>query len=449
MQTNHVGTSGQIVGLQSVASDLVRLESLLACQNDETMQALRNFSDSPDLMQLLQLHQKQSNELDLFRVLGVQDSELAHSNFLAWLLDPRQNHGLGAYFLKAFLSCTCREAARLGLPSITPARIHAINWDSSEVRREWEYVDLLILNREAKFVCAIENKIWADEGIGADGKSQLTWYRETLKRHFPAFTKHYVFLSPTGMPSRVLKERKYWTPERYATVRELVSQTLQDRGATISVEAHTFMRQYMATLRSNIVPEFNEVAKLARALYLKHRAAIELIYQYKPNYRDDMRKIVAETVAQQGRWQIKDEDAWWFRFRPTEWDQFQAMNSGTGWSSQSLLLCQLYCTHDNTHFYLAVAPGSNQVVREKIFEAARQNPHLFNSANRAFSDGFLTIHQQEHILDASDFSSWDDENAPRAPSLRKWLKNFAENQFPAMNEVIVNCFREYEAEQTC
>ena len=266
MQTNNVETAERIEGLQSVVPNLERLENLLACQNRETMQSLRNFSDAPDLLQLLQLHREQLNELDFFKVLGVQDSELAHSNFLAWLLDPRQNHCLGAYFLKAFLSRTCREAARLALPSITPARIHAIDWVSSEVRREWEYIDLLILNREAKFVCAIENKVWADEGIGSDGKSQLTWYRATLNGHFPTFTKHYVFLSPSGMPSQVPKERKHWTPARYAMVRELVLQTLQDRGATISVETRAFIRQYMATLRSNIVPESNEVAQLARAL---------------------------------------------------------------------------------------------------------------------------------------------------------------------------------------
>ena len=142
MQTNDDGTSWEIAGLHSVSPDLEQLKNLLAYQNHETTQALRNFSDAPDLMQLLQLHRKQLNELYFFRVLGVQDSELAHSNSLACLLDPHQNHCLEAYFLKAFLSRTCREAARLGLPSITPARIHAIDWVSSEVHREWEYIDL-------------------------------------------------------------------------------------------------------------------------------------------------------------------------------------------------------------------------------------------------------------------------------------------------------------------
>ena len=53
--------------------------------------------------------------------------------------------------------------------------------------REWNYIDILVLNREARFVCAIENKINADEGFDEDGRSQLSRYRETLAREFPDF----------------------------------------------------------------------------------------------------------------------------------------------------------------------------------------------------------------------------------------------------------------------
>ena len=161
-----------------------------------------------------------------------------------------------------------------------------------------------------------------------------------------------------------------------------------------------------------------------------------------------MRKIVEDTVAQQNRWQIKDQDAWYFRFRPTEWDQFATMNSGTGWQSQSLLLCQLYCTNDNSHFYLTLSPGADQKVRRKIYETATQNPHLFNSTRSAFSEGWLPIHREENILEDADLDRWDDEDAPGRRKLRNWLSNFADQQFPAMNEVIVKCLQDYEAERS-
>ena len=36
-------------------------------------------------------------------ILGVARSELAHSNMLAWLLDPNETHGLGLFPIRKFL----------------------------------------------------------------------------------------------------------------------------------------------------------------------------------------------------------------------------------------------------------------------------------------------------------------------------------------------------------
>ena len=56
------------------------------------------------------------------------------------------------------------------------------------------------------------------------------------------------------------------------------------------------------------------------------------------------------------------------------------------------------------------------------------------------------MHEQEdYILDVSDYGVDWDNGATRA-KIETWVQNFAENNFPAMNEVIVNCLREYEAE---
>ena len=57
------------------------------------------------------------------------------------------------------------------------------------------------------------------------------------------------------------------------------------------------------------------------------------------------------------------------------------------------------------------------------------------------------MHQEtDHILDEGDYGVGWDDGTTRA-KLDAWVDNFAANQFPAMNEVIVNCFREFEAEQ--
>ena len=200
MQTDAVEQQEQIAALRDfAATGLAELERLLAGEKQAQIAALENFADEPDLKRLRELAEEQRAEFDAIDFLRLSNDEEFHSNFLAWLLGPQQNHGLGDYFLKTFLYQTCTAASKLGISAITPARIHATDWSQTEVRREWQYIDILILNRDARFVCAVENKIWAAEGIDADGTSQLTRYRETLKREFPDFTRRYVFLSPKGV----------------------------------------------------------------------------------------------------------------------------------------------------------------------------------------------------------------------------------------------------------
>ena len=44
-----------------------------------------------------------TGKFNLFDVLKVSRTEIRHSNMLAWLMDPNENHGLGDAFLKGIL----------------------------------------------------------------------------------------------------------------------------------------------------------------------------------------------------------------------------------------------------------------------------------------------------------------------------------------------------------
>ena len=57
------------------------------------------------------------------------------------------------------------------------------------------------------------------------------------------------------------------------------------------------------------------------------------------------------------------------------------------------------------------------------------------------------MHEEpEYILEDADYGVGWDDGSTRA-KIEAWVSNFAENQFPAMNGVIIKCLEEYEAEQ--
>jgi hypothetical protein len=45
--------------------------------------------------------------VNVFRVLGLERYEIRHSNMLAWLFNPKENHGLRDGFLRMFLEKLC------------------------------------------------------------------------------------------------------------------------------------------------------------------------------------------------------------------------------------------------------------------------------------------------------------------------------------------------------
>lgn len=437
---------------------LVKLNSLAVVQRDE----LLNDVDPVDqlcafravlkgdgrLAKLKCLAAEKRRDFDIFEVLKIHHLEYIHSNFLSWLLDPGESHGIESHFLRNFLSRTVAAAQQQAICTMSPDRIHSADWAETEVRREWRYIDILILNRKAGFVCAIENKVWAEEGIGEDGKSQLAWYRETLESEFPDFDRHLVFLSPRGMASKSETERKFWVTEDYVTIQQLIVETLRENSGSAIPEVQWFLTQYEATLRRNIVTESSEVGELARQIYLEHREVIELISRHKPDYAADIKQILEEAISQQDDWLLDTESGSYVRFRSSRWDRFESMRTGTGWgASPALLLFEFYCPTDPTGTWgaaLTLGPGTDEAVREQLFETARQNPELFRPRHGSLQGGHTMLDEyRRDLLEESDLGArWADGTA-RA-KLMEWVKRYADDEFPEIDDAIVECLESFE-----
>lgn len=437
--------------LKRMVADLGSLEQLLS-DADPVVQltAFREWAASDShLEELMCLVADSQDEFDIFDILRIHHLELVHSFFLSWLLNPQQNHGIGSYFLHNFLSHAVEAAQEQGVATPPASRIHTIDWSETEVLREWRYIDILILNRKEGFVCAVENKVWSDEGFD-DGVSQLTGYRETLATEFPDYKVVLVFLSPSGVPSKSETEENRWVTVDYRTIQQLIVQTIQHGSGGTSPEVQWFLKQYETTLRRNIVPDKSEVVELARQTYLEHREAIELIYRHRPNYSAEIKQVFKESVAQQDGWLLDAEGGAFVRFRPSGWERFEHLKTGTGWgTSPSLLLFEFYCPADPLGAAgpaLVLGPGTDDAIRRKLFEFARQNPSLFKPTATSLGDGYSHLDAyRRNLLEESDLSAkWADGTT--RDKLARWVKCYAENDFPCIHDAIVECLEEYGAE---
>jgi len=118
--------------------------------------------DNEDLDEL----ESQLVQFNIFEAIGIIRQELRHSDFLAFILNPSQNHRLEDIFLKRLLKRVLLEA---DIPidsnylKLSPVDIDIADLKDAEVRREWKHIDILIHSPSNYLVCAIENKIDSKE----------------------------------------------------------------------------------------------------------------------------------------------------------------------------------------------------------------------------------------------------------------------------------------------
>ena len=439
-------TSGRVAALKGLVPDLLKLEKLLAEEWAARFRALEHFTGDKRLQLLKGLLREQRSEFDALEFIGrlglysgsdLWAREEFHSGVLAWLLHPKETHGIGANFLERFL-------ARVGAQTATSCA----DWSGATVHPEWYsevddklgYLDILVLNEEQQVLCAIENKIFSGEH-----SEQLTRYRKALERRYSdrEFSKLYVFLTPDGTEPYREEERKHWTTMTYAAVLEVLRQVIEDRENPVKEDVRVFLRQYAMTIRRNIVPE-TSLQQLARKIYFEHRDAIELINQYKPDYIAEAKILFKEAISRHSGWTVWYEQNRYMGFRPDSWATLDAIPG-----ADHLLKFDFDWRFDGNYprLGLVVSPvdDNNREVREKLHQACLRNRSRFPGIQRR-GDSWLWLVWTEPILNEADYSNWEDEAAIRA-KIEDWVEDFITNQFPPLNDVIVNCLREHEAEQ--
>ena len=76
------------------------------------------------------------DRFNIFEAVGLVRQEIRHSAFLAFLLDPQENHGLGDAFAKRLLQEAIMAAPDTSSP-VTPIELSLWDLGQMEVRREW------------------------------------------------------------------------------------------------------------------------------------------------------------------------------------------------------------------------------------------------------------------------------------------------------------------------
>lgn len=294
-----------------------------------------------------------TGKFNLFDVLKITRAEIRHSNLLAWLLSPNENHGLNdsilAGFIHFFLSACASDEHDI-IDTLL------MDYHSFVLLREWHYIDILAVSDKEKFILCIENKI--DSG---EHSNQLARYQKTIRDAYPGYKVMYIFLSPAGTEASLADT---WISMSYNDVIHIIEAACKKHKLIPDVEL--LISNYIETIRRDIVGD-DRLARICAEIYNRHKKALDLIYENKPDRASDVAECFRKWGIQktkEGKMEIILDKCGktYTRFKTQIMSEIlpDASEALSGWNTSNYYFYELM-NNGGTEFYIQFSLSSKDI----------------------------------------------------------------------------------------
>ena len=232
---------------------------------EEFIKKLRELNDSKN----------EQDANNIFKILKVDDVEIRHSNFLAWLLDAKHNFYIKDKFLKGFLK-------------IANINTTEEDFEKIEVTREENNIDLII--RLKNSIIVIENKIWALE----DPKQLENYYQKIISTDYP--NKYFIFLDMKGLKPQKESDRIVWQSMNYNQILDVLRDVSKQK---YTEEIDLLLKNYIEVLEEKTMQKDNNYWKQCIQISKEYKQIIEDINIFVPNY-ERRAKIIKDFCQKYG-----------------------------------------------------------------------------------------------------------------------------------------------------
>ncbi len=254
--------------------------------------------------------------INVFHSTGMSGQEIRHSAFIAWLLNPKMEHGLNdtmvREFFKKIYSFDSQESYN-GVPAKKNSEIikdatqgnvvdeksflALLNGDI-EVRTEVALVsqenriDLLLENKQTQTVMVVENKFHSDAHT-----DQLRRYQNDIEAKYQGYrNKLFVFLTPKGqLPVNIGGDEQYndgYCILSYKDIIDIISMLKQavknstSLNKTNKSKLNILLEDYVEMLNIEALAKNADVRKKCKEIIKDYELAINLLKMYVDNSQD-------------------------------------------------------------------------------------------------------------------------------------------------------------------
>lgn len=338
------------------------------------LQALTDFVLSQELKEL----EASIGGFNLFQTLGLESRELAHSQVLAWLLQPSESHGFGELFLRRWLMRVVRDAESTETKLPSAPEIEAAEWVQINVNTEVAMsrenrLDVVVTLRERGqqgeplWVVAIEVKVDSEEG-----EDQLARYKGVLeKRHPKAERQVFVFLTK----EELIPGDRSWIRCGFETVLETLEEGLSQKSGAIGAGPKLLLENYKALLEEQFVNE-DKIANAVRNIVKAHGEAVELILKYKSDplreWTRSLRSELGKKATGFGIAVTEGDGRDYIEFAPTRWNPPNKLK-------RAPLLCVLEVEESGVGLRIYATSYCDMSLRTQLVKLANSRSDIFKN----------------------------------------------------------------------
>ena len=326
---------------------------------------------------------------NIFQILRITNNEIRHSNFLSWLLDPKESHKLGDIFLKRFLR-EVFSSDKFG--DIDQVDVEGMDLSKVEIQREWKNIDILII-LEGVVVC-IENKV-----LSKEHSNQLKRYKEIIEKQFPDYQQTFVYLTPDGEDSE--EETDTYEPISYEFIVDSLDRILSVYGESLNEQVKNYIKDYVTIIKRELMGT-DKLTELSKKIYQNHKELFDFINEHKPDIMDEMGVILKNQLKSKG-YLIGSSSKKRVRFTTQSILDLTYINKNVKWwkNGESFLFeFILYEEKNKLIFKVVISPS------DKYYDVNRLKEMLLEIEDFAEPRGkkWLVTHRKNYAYDYSSIS---------------------------------------------
>ncbi len=362
------------------------------------------------------------DEFNMFEAIGAVWQDSRHSDLLAFLLNPQQNHGLGDSFARKLLQRALAQAYEIPVP-VSPIDLDVWDLKPIIVLRESQRIDILLLDERHRLAVIIENQL-----TGRGNTASLQRYWETVAQLYPGWDMLGLYLSPDGEPC----PNEYYIPISYNLLCGLLEGLLDSRAATLTPDVSTMLVHYTRMLRRHIVGE-SEITRLCRRIYGKHQRAFDLIYEHRISRQKVIRNVVKLLIEQKQGLLLDHSQERYIGFAVQEWEVPALMDEKDGARPGRLLVFEFDTWFDTLPLSLHIVYGSEMVRQRLLDVATRHQPPFKVEETASPTKEWIKIFERPFLTTEFYEEAGSDELAEKI--LQNW-SSFLKDDLPRMNAIL-------------